>query len=255
MKIHTIKGYIQTTYVIEYPDKILVFDSGCRPDYFKIKKFVEFELQRQMNEIKLVAVSHAHPDHLGSASLFLKHHNIPIATTVDTLKWYTGFSGFITYLIDVFLTYYVSYRLKKSLRVNLFFHPFPKVQHLLYEGTSLPNFDDWCVIKTPGHTPSDICFYHQSTKTIYVADMVIKKRGEFILPYPIYEPDLFKKSLQEIQMLDSKVLLLAHYGPIHFNQQDYQNLLSKIPTYPRVHSNFITKRIRKLKKIFSKYEY
>ena len=122
MKIHTIKGYIQTTYIIEYPDKILILDSGCRPDYKKILEFVTIQLARGIKDIKLVALSHAHPDHMGGADLLQTKFQIPIAATRETMQWYRGIKGTITYLIDVLLTYYVSYRLKKSIFVNLFFN-------------------------------------------------------------------------------------------------------------------------------------
>ena len=81
MKIHTIKGYIQTTYIIEYPDKILILDSGCRPDYKKILEFVTIQLARGIKDIKLVALSHAHPDHMGGADLLQTKFQIPIAAT------------------------------------------------------------------------------------------------------------------------------------------------------------------------------
>ena len=188
MKIHTIKGYIQTTYIIEYPDKILILDSGCRPDYKKILEFVTIQLARGIKDIKLVALSHAHPDHMGGADLLQTKFQIPIAATRETMQWYRGIKGTITYLIDVLLTYYVSYRLKKSIFVNLFFNPYFKLNFDLNEENFLPFFPDWQVLKTPGHTPNDICFYHYQTGTLYIADMIIKKRGEFILPYPIYLP-------------------------------------------------------------------
>lgn len=241
MKIHTVKGYIQTTYVIEYPDKILIFDSGCRPDFFKIKKFIETDLQRKMSHVKLVAVSHAHPDHLGAASLFLKRFNIPIAANQETLQWYAGLLGMVTYFIDVALTYYVSYRLKKTILTNLFFNPFPKINFYLVENSSLPFFPDWQVIKTPGHTPADICFYHNDSKTIYVADMIIKKRGDFILPYPIYQPVAFQQSLNKIKQLQPLQVLLAHYGPIQFKSSDFENLIARVPKKPRIHSRFLKK--------------
>lgn len=235
-------------YLIEYPDKLLLFDSGCKADVDKVEKFVTQTLHRPITDLKLVVVSHPHPDHLGGAATFQKKWNIPIATNLETTRWYTGFHGRVNYLVDVLLTYYVGHRLKQSKRVDLFFQATIKPEHLISEGSRLPGFEDWQVLSTPGHTPMDMCFYHAETETIYVADMFIKKRDKFIRPYPIYLPQDYRSSLGRVLKLPIKNFLLAHYGIVQLTEEGrlgLQGLIDATPKTPRTHRRSLHKVLLK----------
>lgn len=233
IKTHVIQGYIQAMYLIEYPDKLLLFDSGTKADVEKVVKFITQTLRRSVTDLKLVAVSHPHPDHLGGAALFQKKWNIPVATNMESTRWYSGFYGRLNYGVDVLLTYYVGSRLKQSGKVDLFFQAKIKPEHLLSEGTPLPGFEDWVALSTPGHTPMDMCFYHPETESIYVADMFIKKRDKMIRPYPIYLPQEYRTSLSRVLSLPIKNFLLAHYGIVQLSPEGRQSLHAVLETTPR----------------------
>ena len=71
-RIHQVAGRIALITIIEYPDKILILDTGSKKDYKLIETFFKNDLKREMDDVKLIAVSHAHPDHSAGVFAFRK---------------------------------------------------------------------------------------------------------------------------------------------------------------------------------------
>jgi len=90
-KIHEIQGHIQSNYIIEYQDKILLMDCATKADLKKIRKYIDGELGRKMEDIKLAVVSHMHPDHAGLA---LTYHEESAAPGVYKRCIYVGLGDF-----------------------------------------------------------------------------------------------------------------------------------------------------------------
>lgn len=67
MKLHKLDGYIQTIYLVEYNDKLLLLDGCSRADIPVLKRFITNTLQRPFHDLNLVIVTHMHPDHAGAA--------------------------------------------------------------------------------------------------------------------------------------------------------------------------------------------
>lgn len=91
MQLHTIKGYIQDIYLVEYPDKLLLLDGACRADIPHLKAFIEIELMRDFADLHTVVVTHMHPDHAGQPTnsessrivIWLQQIEIRIGTTAS----------------------------------------------------------------------------------------------------------------------------------------------------------------------------
>ena len=75
MQLHTIKGYIQDMYLVEYPDRLLLLDGACRADIPHLKAFIETGLMRDFADLHTVVVTHMHPDHAGAAHKLRKLTN------------------------------------------------------------------------------------------------------------------------------------------------------------------------------------
>ncbi|MGR5470684.1 MBL fold metallo-hydrolase, partial [Vibrio astriarenae] len=54
-------------YLAEYPDKLMLLDGASRADILHLKDFIEHQLNRRFSDLKLVIVTHMHPDHAGAA--------------------------------------------------------------------------------------------------------------------------------------------------------------------------------------------
>ncbi len=208
-KIHEIQGHIQSSYLIEYQDKILLMDCATRADLIKIENFVHNDLGRKMSDIKLAVVSHMHPDHAGLANILQKKYGIPITAHPSANKWYGGFLGELQHFIDVLLAWYVSIKMKNPPK-RMWYPSKIKPDYNATDGEVLPFFNDWQVIYTPGHTSHDISLYHKQSKTIYVADVILKINKKFLLPMPVTLPKLMESTLDNLSNLDIEHMLLAH---------------------------------------------
>jgi len=210
-KIHEIQGHIQSIFIIEYADRLLLTDCGSRADFNKIKDFIENDLKKQMQDIKLAVVTHTHPDHVGLAQKLQKKYKIPVLAHPSANKWYSGFGGHLQHTIDIFLAWYVSIK-QKNPPHRMWFPANLQADYLPQDGESLPFFNDWKVIYSPGHTAHDISLYHPETQTIYVGDVVLKIKNKYVLPMPVTLPGLMDKSLLKLSKLKIKNILLAHGG-------------------------------------------
>ena len=100
-------------------------------------------------------MTHAHPDHIGSASSVAKKTGARvIAHRADTKRRGNGAS--LNYM-GVF----------GSLPVPLPFFERTRVATLVDEGDVLPIAGGIRVIHTPGHTPGSVCFLEEGTGSLF----------------------------------------------------------------------------------------
>ena len=248
MKIHQIKGYIQTIYLVENDGHFLLLDGCCRCDVLVVKSFIEDELASDFSKLKLVITTHAHPDHSGGLTEFQKF-GIKVAGPIKLNDWYKGFSGFLTYQIDILLTYLVALNKKRGFK-NIFFPRKTKLDFILKEGEVIPGFEDWKVIECPGHTSMDISLHHSDLSLAYVADNFVGNSKNVFRPYPIVYPDLYKNSLKRYIDLGVTRFLIAHHGEVKISQDRINELIETTPVKPRKHTNTLFGIFMKLLKSF-----
>ena len=92
MKIHQLQGHIQSIYLVEYPKKLLLLDGCCRADISMLEQFITGNLGRSLTDLKLIVVTHMHPDHAGAAHKLRKITGCEIASANMSRQWYTGLS-------------------------------------------------------------------------------------------------------------------------------------------------------------------
>lgn len=233
MKLHVLDGYIQTMYLVEYEHGLLLLDGGCVVDVKPVFDFIRVQLQRPIRDLKTVVVSHMHPDHAGGAHRFRKLTGCAIVTGQSDKRWYAGWQGRLMYLTDILLTLYVAGKRGKP-RASLWFPRILKADHELADGQTVPNFPEWQIVTTPGHTNCDISLFHPASQQIYLADVVVKLRDRFIPPFPLFHPNRFKASIEKLKQLPVKTLLLAHGGLIELSNHP-QALNVHTPKLPRTH--------------------
>lgn len=110
---------------------------------------------------------------------------------------------------------------------------------------TIPGFDDWQIIHTPGHTDGDITAFHIPSKRVYIADLIVKVKGKFIAPYPLFYPRCYRRSLQAIESLQPESVILAHEGEINFSDIDFQHLINSAPSKPVTHWRSIKYKAKK----------
>ncbi len=239
-KIHHLKGYIQSLYLVEYPDKLLLLDGGSRGDVKRIENFITETLNRKISDLKLIVVTHLHPDHAGAAPHLRKKHNIPIAGHPELDYWYNGFWGIIQHFIDTLLAWYVATKSRNNYK-RMWYQRSLKPDFELCDGQHLPEFYDWEVICTPGHTTHDISIYNRKDKIIYIGDLAIKLGGKFNLPFPVALPDVMEKSLEKVMNLEIDKILFAHGGVV---DEDYIEVFTAVKSNLK---NYPPKKLNKMK--------
>lgn len=231
MKIHLIPGYIQSIYLVEYPDKLLLLDGCCRADIRTLEHFITDTLGKSFSELQLILVTHMHPDHAGGAAKLRQLTGCKIASANMAKQWYAGLSGRLTHIVDISLAIWVAGRMGKA-KKNLWYSPVLIPDYQLNDCDKLPGFSDWCVYTTPGHTDRDLSAFHMQTKKIYVGDLLVKVKNRFIPPIPVNYPEQYRASLNKVKNMQPESMLLAHGGEVKLTEKDYAHLDTVAPRKP-----------------------
>lgn len=225
-------GYIQSIYLAIYPDKLLLLDGCCRPDVAMVLEYIKTILQRPISDLKVVVVSHMHPDHAGGASKLRQATGCRIVSAHKPKQWYAGVGGQLMHLVDTGLAYYVAKRQNRGFK-NLWYPAYLHPEITLHDGDCIPGFEDWQVFETPGHTDRDLSVFHKPTRQVYTADLIIKLRHKFVAPFPIYDPAAYRYSLCKIKDLQPSKVMMAHGGELAIDEATFDQLITDAPKYPR----------------------
>ena len=101
MQLHTLEGYIQNIFLAEEPQGLLLLNGCSRADVDMVCAFITDTLHRSLSDLKLIVVTHMHPDHAGGAVLLKKRTGARVAAHPKAAKWYAGVMGRAAHLIDV----------------------------------------------------------------------------------------------------------------------------------------------------------
>lgn len=245
MKLHIVPGYIQDIYLVEYPKQLLLLDGCCRADVSFLKEFITQKLARPLTDLKLILVSHMHPDHAGAAHKLRKITGCKIATGEAKGHWYSGLDGILMHISDILLTRYVASKKNQKQRW-LWYARKLNADIYLQEHQFLPGFEDWQVLFTPGHTDRDISLHHLPSNRIYIADLVVAIKKGFISPFPVFYPNRYRASLQKIAALNATSQLLAHGGEVQLCKDEFSELIENAPTKPITHWRAVKSKLKKV---------
>ena len=237
-KLHEYRGYVQNNYIIEYPHGILILDGASRPDVKGIQNFVEKKLSKNMHDIKLIAVTHCHPDHAGAVNILRRKHGIEVAAPHDIDSWYAGIGGAVQHISDTLQSRFMAVKLKSKHKF-LYYSRKVKPDHMLHDGSEIPYFKDWIAIHAPGHTLHNMMFYNKKNRLLYVSDTVIDNKGKYLPPVPVLFPGCMIKTLLKIKELSPDYILLAHghEGVMKYKESVIDEVIERvergIPRYAR----------------------
>lgn len=241
--IHRIEGYISSIFLLEYEHGFLLLDSGSASDVKRIEEFCYKKLGRSPEDIKLIVVSHMHPDHSGGAAYLRKKYKIPVAAHSEVDLWYSGLGGFVQHKLDCSMAHFVAWRSKIKLE-RILFHRIIKPDYLLNDLEELPFFNDWKVLHVPGHTLHDIALFNPLEKLLYTADCILNIRGKLLLPLPILFPAKMQTSYDKLASLNVSTILLAHGKSLITNEPDH--IFKGMKKLLHLPANNITKRAQLL---------
>ena len=91
MNIHTLAGYIQHIYLVEDSKGLLLLDGCSRADVDNVCRYITQTLGRPLSDLKLIVVTHMHPDHAGGAIKLRERTGAQVASHPKAINWYAGF--------------------------------------------------------------------------------------------------------------------------------------------------------------------
>lgn len=232
MKVHHLSGYIQSIYLVEYPIGLLLLDGCCRADVKLLVDFIENELNRPVQDLQTIVVTHMHPDHAGAAHKLRKLSGCLVVAADKPLQWYHGLNGMLMHWIDMLLTLYVGKKINKGFK-NVLYSRKLKPDIKVKDGDQVPHFPEWKILETAGHTDRDLSVWHEAKNWIYVADLIIKLRTKFTAPFPVFHPNQYKGSLNKIKQLAPQTIMLAHGGMLAMKDSDFDDMIAHAPQVPR----------------------
>ena len=232
-KLHVHRGYVQNNFIIEYKDKLLLTDGACKTDVKGIADFIQVKLGRDIKDLKLIVVTHSHPDHAGAAYLLRKKFNIPIAAYHEIDLWYSRIGGATQQISDILQMRFMATQVNRKFSLkSQKYKRILKPDFLLTDQSTLPFFDDWRVIHGSGHTSHNILLYNEKNSLIYVADTIINVKGRFFPPVPVLFPAAMKETLFKIKKLNPKTILCAHSDPplLEYKDEMVDKVIKKVDT-------------------------
>lgn len=211
MKIHQVKTRLVNSYVIEYRSKLLVMDVAVRCHRY-VLGFIEKELRRDIHDVSTVVCSHDDPDHMGGvkalAAICHAQIAIPLAAGAPLRKLINDPSGGLTRGItsmremfrarawDMYVNPQRTLKARRAARSEANaarsshddvhgkegakLHSDFRLKH----GDHVPNFSDWIVVHTPGHSWDSVCFYHRESQSLLSGDTLLGsgKKGHLVVP-------------------------------------------------------------------------
>lgn len=244
VKIHTIQGYIQNTFLVEYDHGLLLLDSGARTDVSVISSFIINSLHRQLNELKLIVVTHMHPDHAGGAETLRELSGANIACHPNAPNWYSGANGRLAHIVDIGLMQYVAKKIATR-KPKVWYSATLLPDVLLDDKQYLPEFEEWQVIYTLGHTNHDLSLFNQKHNKLYIADLMVWVKGRLHPPYPVCHPNQYKRSLARIKALPNPETLFAHVETKFLSEEDIDSVISLSSSLPKNHWLALKDRIKR----------
>ena len=236
MEVHRVKTRLVNTYVMAYPDRLLVVDvaAGCEA---RVLGFITHELQRPVGDVALVTCTHDDPDHMGGVHLLAEATGartaLPLAAGNSWRKFLRDPASLlvrpITSVREMFRPRAREMYGNPARRIAADAEPQVSPERLagaadtaplkamrLKHGARLPGFEDWRVVHTPGHSWDSLCFYHEATGSLLSGDTLLGSapRNTLVQPAIYGNPWQLRRSLRRLRQLQVRVVYPGHGTPI-----------------------------------------
>ena len=201
--VHAVPGVRWScAYLIVEREQLALIDSGPPMSARRVFRYVE-SIGRRPEELRLLLMTHGHPDHVGGARSIVKRTGALVyAHTSDThRKWrgdrrYLGGAGGILTGVP----------LVRSTHVH------EPVEH----GQVTDLLGGLRVVHTPGHTPGSVCYLLEREGLLFSGDTLFSngERVSRTVPFPGYNRADYVASLRSLAEMDFGILCGGHGAPL-----------------------------------------
>jgi hydroxyacylglutathione hydrolase len=174
-------------------------------------------------EVSLLALTHVHPDHQGSAKAVCEARGIPLACHADDVDAMEGRRP-----IQEAATGNPVNRFVRALWEG----PPHKVDRVLQDGDEVAGFR---VVHTPGHSRGHAMFFRESDRVVICGDVIRNMSYATALPGikeppPIftYDPAENRRSIRKLAALEPSLILPGH-GPAVTDIAAFERFVAALP--------------------------
>ena len=210
--IYQLKARAARVTVLSSPEGLVLVDAGGRGSLRMLAAGVK-ALGWAPADIRLVVVTHWHPDHTGGLKEVVGASSARVGAHPLDARVIAGEAPLPTphqhpLLASLWRPFLPIFQGK----------PVP-VDVPLEDGASLPGAPDVRVVHTPGHTPGSICLYVASQRVLIVGDALTRRWGRLFPPAPSVTWDSHQamESLKKLASLDVETICFSHYAPLRVN--------------------------------------
>ncbi len=200
--------------IVVFGEKVALIDSGVKNSHEKIFDYIQKQ-GRKVNEVDTLILSHAHPDHIGSAKFIKDTTGCTVITHRNEQEWI------------------------ENIDIQVKSRPVPGFYELVNESVKI----DRCIegnekliitnditlqcIYTPGHSKGSFSIYFPQDKVLFTAD-AIPLEGDI----PNYDNfrDL-KKSIQLLKQFQEQDIMISSWTEPIYNKAQMNELIIKGEEY------------------------
>lgn len=212
--VHQVRAVGARVTVLEDANGVVLVDAGSRGSLQFIAAGVK-ALGFALDRLRLIALTHCHPDHAGGLAELVELTSAPVAihhTEAGIVRGEEPAPSFLR-----------RQALQNAHPLFAMFSSRPvAVQHPLEDGDFLPEIAGVRVIHTPGHTQGSICLYVETEKVLIVGDALQFRFGKLLEPSWLFtrDPELARASLAKLLEVDFTTICFSHFPPIQENARE-----------------------------------
>jgi glyoxylase-like metal-dependent hydrolase (beta-lactamase superfamily II) len=225
-------------YIIEEENGLMVVDVGSIGAAQEIEAYCTQILSRPLRDIRFIAATHFHIDHIGGIGTLLNKcspetkvlfHPL-VQEYLDGTRELSSMKNWLSGLLPTLLhsiagvgkLSHVSFENVAGIPLSIFrdYRYLPYEDQVSYfESELFPRyrlgFGNWEIVATPGHTEDSVSFFNEETRELISGDLIIGgNNGTGHLNRFHYNPDVICKSYWRVRDLMPAVIYPGHGGII-----------------------------------------
>lgn len=250
------------SYLIEEDDGLAVVDVGSIGAAKEIENYCLNILARPLQNIRLIAITHFHIDHIGGIGTLLQKCSPETKVLFHPFveeyldgkrnlsrmqNWFTGLlPTMLGSLAGIGKLSDISFENAAGIPLTICedYRYLPYEDRISYIDSGLlsryaPGFDCWGIITTPGHTEDSVSFFNQTTRELICGDLILGRKDGTGYLNPFYgDKKTIIRSYRAVNDIKPQTIYPGH-GEIIRDKVSAVLKVKKLPVKPREFSRHL----------------